>query len=80
MFLLPPQDAEPCLFIFDCLFYNGRNWMGKPLEERRRLLEELLTPSTNIRLSELTKVPLLLLPLLLPSSSSPSSPLPTPGA
>ena len=54
--------------------------MGKPLEERRRLLEELLTPSTNIRLSELTKVPLLLLPLLLPSSPSPSSPLPTPGA
>ena len=36
------KDAVPCLFVFDILFYNGESWMGKPLRERRELLESQL--------------------------------------
>ena len=51
------KDAVPCLFVFDCLFYNGENWMEKPIKERRQLLESLIKDvGHNVKLSELTKV------------------------
>jgi DNA ligase-3 len=32
------KDANPCLFVFDCIYYNGQNLMDRPLAERRELL------------------------------------------
>ncbi|XP_033107614.1 DNA ligase 3-like isoform X2 [Anneissia japonica] len=37
-------DATVCLFIFDCLYFNGQSLMDKPLQERRKILEKNLTP------------------------------------
>ncbi|CAH1775808.1 unnamed protein product [Owenia fusiformis] len=34
------QDAKVCLYIFDCLHYNGENMMDKPIKERRRILHK----------------------------------------
>ncbi|CRL04761.1 CLUMA_CG017821, isoform A [Clunio marinus] len=36
-------SAETCLFIFDCLFFNGNDLTSKPLKERRKFLEDNLT-------------------------------------
>ncbi|XP_028969005.1 DNA ligase 4 [Galendromus occidentalis] len=35
---------QPCYMIFDLLYYNGKVFTDKPLLERRRVLENLLTP------------------------------------
>lgn len=46
-------EAQNCLFIFDCLYLNGENLTKKPLEERRRILLEVLDPIKHrIQLSE----------------------------
>lgn len=34
------QDANVCLFVFDCLHYNGENLLQKPIKERRKILSE----------------------------------------
>jgi DNA ligase 3 len=34
------KDATVCLFIFDCLLFNGKSLMNEPIEERRRILEK----------------------------------------
>ena len=34
------KDANPCLFVFDCIYYNGENLMDRPLKERRELLHK----------------------------------------
>ena len=50
-------DAQPCLFIFDCIYYNGQSYMGKPIWERRKLLESHMVEVGNtIKFSELTKI------------------------
>jgi len=50
-------DAQPCLFIFDCIYYNGKSYMSKPLWERRKLLESHMTEVGNsIKFSELKKI------------------------
>ena len=47
-------DAQPCLFIFDCIYYNGKSYMNKPIVERRKLLESHMTEVGNsIKFSEL---------------------------
>ncbi|XP_022085530.1 DNA ligase 3-like [Acanthaster planci] len=47
------SDANVCLFIFDCLHFNGENLMDRPMKERRKILEQNLTPVKNrIMLSE----------------------------
>ena len=28
------KDATPCLFIFDCMHYNGKNLMNMPMKVR----------------------------------------------
>ncbi|XP_058794597.1 DNA ligase 3 isoform X2 [Phymastichus coffea] len=42
------KDANVCLFIFDCIYYNGQSWMNRTMKERRQLLEEKMTPIKNI--------------------------------
>ena len=47
------QDAKPCLFIFDCMFYNGENLMQKSIEYRRQKLQEIMTEVGNyVKFSE----------------------------
>ncbi|KAG7169997.1 DNA ligase 3-like [Homarus americanus] len=41
------QDANVCLFVFDCIHYNGEDLMNKALSERRKVLEENMTPIQN---------------------------------
>ena len=40
------------MFLFDILYLDGYDLRGVPLHERKRLLEEIFTPSDHIRLSE----------------------------
>ncbi len=40
------------LYVFDLLYADGRDLRGLPVEERKRLLRELLSPSATIRFSE----------------------------
>jgi bifunctional non-homologous end joining protein LigD len=47
--------AEPTPFVyevFDLLHLNGRSLLDQPLEERRRLLTDVLRPDPRVRLSE----------------------------
>ncbi|KAK3880469.1 hypothetical protein Pcinc_015071 [Petrolisthes cinctipes] len=37
------KDANVCLFIFDCLHYNGEDLMSKPIVKRREILEKTMT-------------------------------------
>jgi len=51
------KDATPCLFVFDCMFYNGENLMNKPIKERRKLLEKhMVEVGNNVKFSELNHV------------------------
>ncbi len=49
------QEAPICFFAYDLLEYNYENWREKPLEERRRKLEEIILPIKNnaIQISEI---------------------------
>lgn len=40
------------LYVFDLLYADGHDLRGVPIEERKRLLKEALTPSDTIRYSE----------------------------
>ncbi|KAL3311486.1 DNA ligase 3, partial [Cichlidogyrus casuarinus] len=35
-------DATVCLFVFDCVFYNGQSLIDKTIHERRKILEGLI--------------------------------------
>ncbi|GLV41237.1 DNA ligase 3 [Carabus blaptoides fortunei] len=51
------KDANVCLFVFDCIFYNGESLMHKPMHERRRILHENMTEIPNhIMFSEMEEV------------------------
>jgi len=51
------KDAAPCLFIFDCIFYNGENLMNKPLKERRKFLTDNMVEVKNrIHFSEIREI------------------------
>ncbi|XP_045603915.2 DNA ligase 3 [Procambarus clarkii] len=41
------EDANVCLFVFDCIHYNGEDLMNKPLTERRKVLEESMVEIKN---------------------------------
>ena len=41
--------------VFDLLFLDGKDLTGRPLEERRRLLEEIIVPSDQTQVSPLTE-------------------------
>lgn len=47
------STAVSCLFIFDCLYFNGEDLTKKPMKERRKFLEDNLTViKHHIQLSE----------------------------
>lgn len=51
------KDANVCLFVFDCIFYNGESLMHTPMQERRRILHENMTEIPNhIMFSEMEEV------------------------
>lgn len=51
------KDATVCLFVFDCIQFNDQNLMNRPLEERRKILEQNMTPIKNrVIISELKPV------------------------
>jgi len=48
------EDAVPCLFVFDCIYYNGENLLNKPIRDRRTLLTQHMVEVKNvIKLSEM---------------------------
>ena len=47
------QAATPCLFVFDCLYYNGENLMNTPLRKRKELLSKVMVEvGNNVKFSE----------------------------
>lgn len=45
--------AETCLFIFDCLYFNGEDLTKKPMKDRRKFLEDNMTVIKHrVQLSE----------------------------
>ena len=50
-----PIETEPltiAYYVFDLLYYDGHSLLGRPLEERRRVLDAVLPADPAIRLSE----------------------------
>src|ERR1051326_5989479 len=45
-------DGELIFYVFDVLWYDGKDLTGLPLTERKRILEAILPQSENIRLSD----------------------------
>ncbi|GFG28746.1 hypothetical protein Cfor_02993 [Coptotermes formosanus] len=51
------QDANVCLFVFDCIYYNGEVLLGKPVKERRRILEQNMKEVPNhVMFSEMEEI------------------------
>ncbi|KAL7675306.1 hypothetical protein ACOME3_001569 [Neoechinorhynchus agilis] len=51
------KTVNPCLFVFDCLFYNGKTLINTSLQERRRVLESYMVEQDGrIMLSRQVKV------------------------
>ncbi|XP_011338328.1 DNA ligase 3 isoform X3 [Ooceraea biroi] len=51
------KNANVCLFVFDCLYYNGEILINKPMLERRRILNDRMTEiPSRIMLSEIHEV------------------------
>ncbi|XP_069917167.1 DNA ligase 3 isoform X2 [Oryctolagus cuniculus] len=51
------QDANVCLFVFDCIYFNDVSLMDRPLCERRKLLHDNMVEIPNrIMFSEMKRV------------------------
>ncbi|XP_069470992.1 DNA ligase 3 isoform X2 [Ambystoma mexicanum] len=51
------KDANVCLFIFDCIYFNGVSLMDRPLHERRKFLHDNMVEIPNrILFSEMKHV------------------------
>ncbi|KAI4486329.1 hypothetical protein M0802_012348 [Mischocyttarus mexicanus] len=51
------KDANVCLFVFDCIYYNGEILIDKSMQERRQILKKSMTEIPNrIMLSEAQEV------------------------
>uniref|UniRef100_A0A8D3AVR4 DNA ligase n=1 Tax=Scophthalmus maximus TaxID=52904 RepID=A0A8D3AVR4_SCOMX len=51
------QDAKVCLFVFDCIYFNGVSLMERPLSERRKFLHDNMVEVPNrILFSEMKHV------------------------
>ncbi|XP_014297382.1 DNA ligase 3 isoform X3 [Microplitis demolitor] len=51
------KDANVCIFIFDCIYYNGDVLMNKTMKERRKILTMRMTAIPNrVMLSEVQQV------------------------
>ncbi|CAH1967261.1 unnamed protein product [Acanthoscelides obtectus] len=51
------KDACVCLFVFDCIYYNGESLIHKTIKERKKILSENMTEITNhIVFSEMEEI------------------------
>lgn len=51
------KDASVCLFVFDCIYYNGEILTEKPISYRKKILKENMTEITNhIVFSEMEEI------------------------
>lgn len=51
------QDATVCLFVFDCIFYNGESLINKSLKERKRILtENMIEVPNHVVFSEMEEI------------------------
>ncbi|XP_071992327.1 DNA ligase 3 [Engystomops pustulosus] len=51
------QDANVCLFVFDCIYFNGVSLMERPLNERRKFMRDNMVEIPNhIMFSEMKHV------------------------
>uniref|UniRef100_A0A1Y1KHU9 DNA ligase n=1 Tax=Photinus pyralis TaxID=7054 RepID=A0A1Y1KHU9_PHOPY len=51
------KDANVCLFVFDCIYYNGKSLVSQPIEYRKKVLKENMTEIPNrIVFSELETI------------------------
>ncbi|CAG2055015.1 unnamed protein product, partial [Timema podura] len=51
------NDASVCLFVFDCIYYNGEVLLQKPIKERREILLNNMTEIPNhIMFSEVEEI------------------------
>ncbi|KAL1138090.1 hypothetical protein AAG570_009785 [Ranatra chinensis] len=51
------KDANVCLFVFDCMFYNGESLLHKPMKERRKIMHANMTEIPNrIVFSEMEEI------------------------
>ncbi|XP_077152523.1 DNA ligase 3 [Ranitomeya variabilis] len=51
------QDANVCLFVFDCIYFNGVSLMDRPLNERRKFMRDNMIEIPNhILFSEMKHV------------------------
>ncbi|NP_001082183.1 ligase III, DNA, ATP-dependent L homeolog [Xenopus laevis] len=51
------KDASVCLFVFDCIYFNGVSLMDRPLNERRKFMRENMVEIPNhIMFSEMKHV------------------------
>lgn len=51
------QEANVCLFVFDCIYFNGVSLMDRPLNERRKFLHDNMVEIPNrILFSEMKHV------------------------
>nr|CAD7197816.1 unnamed protein product [Timema douglasi] len=51
------NDANVCLFVFDCIYYNGEVLLQKPIKERREILLNNMTEIPNhIMFSEVEEI------------------------
>ncbi|XP_047532095.1 DNA ligase 3 [Vanessa atalanta] len=41
------KDAQVCLYVFDCLYYNGEILIDKPIRKRRQILDEIMVEVKN---------------------------------
>ncbi|KAJ8922088.1 hypothetical protein NQ315_008729 [Exocentrus adspersus] len=41
------KDATVCLFVFDCIYYNGESLVKKPLSHRKKILQENMMEIPN---------------------------------
>ena len=48
------SDATPCLFVFDCIFYNGKSLMNTPIKQRRKFLtDHMVEVGNHVKFSEM---------------------------
>nr|XP_024219376.1 DNA ligase 3 [Halyomorpha halys] len=51
------KDATVCLFVFDCIYYNGKSLLNEPIYKRRRILHEQMKQIDNhIVFSEMKEI------------------------
>lgn len=41
------KDAQVCLYVFDCLYYNGKVLIDMPIRKRRQILDDNMVEVTN---------------------------------